>query len=107
VVSAASQGPCSSEQELTDLGIVRQSPNAPAAKMTGARYIVLGTVSSYDSNVGEQQAQAAICGLLGSAPRKQQVEPRITWRSTSVSSTAPPVRWWDAAPWKGEPTSTA
>ncbi|APD49368.1 MULTISPECIES: CsgG/HfaB family protein [unclassified Synechococcus] len=63
-----------SEQELTDLGIVRQSPNAAQrGQMTGARYIVLGTVSSYDSNV-ENTSSGSNFGLLGFGTKKQQVE---------------------------------
>ena len=39
-----------SEQELAELGLVRKASPTAAAKgqMTGARYIVLGTLTSYD-----------------------------------------------------------
>jgi curli biogenesis system outer membrane secretion channel CsgG len=63
-----------SEQELTDLGIVRKGPNAARkGQMTGARYIVLGTVTSYDSNV-ESKSSGSNFGLLGFGTKQQQVE---------------------------------
>ncbi|MCT0214546.1 CsgG/HfaB family protein [Synechococcus sp. CS-1324] len=63
-----------SEQELTELGIVRKGSNAAQkGQMTGARYIVLGTVSSYDSNV-ENKSTGSNFGLLGFRTNKEQVE---------------------------------
>ncbi|MCT0248148.1 CsgG/HfaB family protein [Synechococcus sp. CS-205] len=63
-----------SEQELAELGIVRQSANAAQrGQMTGARYLVLGTVSSYDSNV-ESKTSGSNFGLLGFGTNKQQAE---------------------------------
>jgi len=96
-----------SEAGAPDLGIVRAEPNAaPAGQMTGARYIVLGTVSS-TTPTGDT-AQASKFGLRRlSPPEGSRWKPRITWRSTSVSSDSTTVRWWDADTWKGEATSTA
>ena len=63
-----------SEQELTELGIVRQGPTAARrGQMTGARYIVLGTVTSYDSNV-ESKSSGSSFGLLGFGTSKQELE---------------------------------
>lgn len=65
-----------SEQELADLGIVRKGPGSSAARkgqMTGARYIVLGTVTSYESNV-ESTASGSNFGLLGVGTANQQAE---------------------------------
>jgi curli biogenesis system outer membrane secretion channel CsgG len=63
-----------SEQELAELGIVRKSANsAQRGQMTGARYIVLGTVSSYESNV-ESKTSGSNFGLLGFGTDKQQAE---------------------------------
>ncbi|CAK6687952.1 CsgG/HfaB family protein [Synechococcus sp. CCY9201] len=63
-----------SEQELTELGIVRQGTNAAQkGRMTGARYIVLGTVTSYDSTV-DSKSSGSNFGLLGFGTRKQQLE---------------------------------
>jgi curli biogenesis system outer membrane secretion channel CsgG len=65
-----------SEQELTALGIVRKDPNAAQqGQMTGARYIVLGTVTSYDSNV-ESKTSGSNFGLLGFGKQQQQAETR-------------------------------
>lgn len=51
VVERRNIGQVLSEQELTELGIVRRDSPTAARKgaMTGARYIVLGTLTSYDS----------------------------------------------------------
>ncbi|WP_322782240.1 CsgG/HfaB family protein [Synechococcus sp. CBW1107] len=63
-----------SEQELAELGIVRRNANAAQrGQMTGARYIVLGTVTSYDSNV-ESKTSGSDFGLLGFGTSKQQAE---------------------------------
>jgi len=65
-----------SEQELAELGIVRKGPGSSAARkgqVTGARYIVLGTVSAYETNV-ENKASGSNFGLLGVGTENQQAE---------------------------------
>ncbi len=65
-----------SEQELAELGLVPK--NAAAARrggLRGARYIVLGTVSSYDSNVASKGAGSSF-GLLGFGTSNEQLETR-------------------------------
>lgn len=63
-----------SEQELAQLGIVRQGPSAARrGQMTGARYIVLGTVTSYDTNVGEKSSGSNF-GLMGFGQSQEQLE---------------------------------
>ncbi|MEO1002163.1 MAG: CsgG/HfaB family protein [Cyanobacteria bacterium J06638_7] len=63
-----------SEQELAELGIVRQGPQAAQSRqMTGARYIVLGTVSSYESNVAAKTSGGGM-SLLGIGGRREQAE---------------------------------
>jgi curli biogenesis system outer membrane secretion channel CsgG len=63
-----------SEQELTELGIVRPDGNAAGrGQMTGARYLILGTVTSYDSNV-EEKGSGSNFGLMGFGKREKQVE---------------------------------
>lgn len=62
-----------SEQELAELGIVK--PSTKAAKkgeMTGAQYIVLGTITSYDSNVESNSSGNGI-GFLGFGGRKESM----------------------------------
>ena len=54
-----------SEQELAELGIVKKGGNAAKkGQMTGARYIVLGTLTAYDNNVENKQSGSNF-GLLG------------------------------------------
>ncbi len=65
-----------SEQELAELGIVR--PDGDAARkgqMRGARYLVLGTLTSYDSSV-ESRAGGSDFGLLGFRQRRSDLETR-------------------------------
>ncbi len=63
-----------SEQEMTELGLVRKGPNAARkGQLTGARYIVLGTVTSYDSSVSTKGSTSNF-GLLGFGNNKQQLE---------------------------------
>jgi curli biogenesis system outer membrane secretion channel CsgG len=74
VVERNQLGAVLSEQELAQLGIVRPGPTAAAkGRMTGARYIVLGTVTSYDSNV-EEKGSGSNFGLLGFGKNQQQLE---------------------------------
>ena len=63
-----------SEQELTELGIVRKAPGAATkGRMTGARYLVLGTITAYDSNV-EEKTSGSTFGLLGFGKSQQALE---------------------------------
>jgi curli biogenesis system outer membrane secretion channel CsgG len=63
-----------SEQEMAELGLVRKGPNAARkGQLTGARYIVLGTVTSFDTRVGEKGSSSNF-GLLGFGNNKQQLE---------------------------------
>ncbi|MCP9933542.1 penicillin-binding protein activator LpoB [Cyanobium sp. Candia 9D4] len=63
-----------SEQELAELGIVKKGPDAARrGQMRGARYIVLGTVTSYETNVEQKQSGNSF-GLLGFGKQNQQVE---------------------------------
>jgi len=63
-----------SEQQMAELGLVRKNGNAARkGQMTGARYIVLGTVTSYDSNVEAKSAGNSF-GLMGFGKNQQQVE---------------------------------
>ena len=65
-----------SEQELAELGIVKKGSNAAKkGQMTGARYIVLGTLTAYDNNVETKQSGSNF-GLLGFGTANQQQETR-------------------------------
>jgi len=74
VVERQNVGAVLSEQEMTELGLVRKGPNAARkGQMTGARYIVLGTVTSFDSTVGSKGSSSNF-GLLGFGNNSQQLE---------------------------------
>jgi len=74
VVERQNVGAVLSEQEMAELGLVRKGPNAARkGQLTGARYIVLGTVTSFDSGVGEKGSSSNF-GLLGFGNNKQQLE---------------------------------
>lgn len=74
VVERQNVGAVLSEQEMAELGLVRKGPNAARkGQLTGARYIVLGTVTSFDSRVGEKGSTSNF-GLLGFGNNKQQQE---------------------------------
>jgi curli biogenesis system outer membrane secretion channel CsgG len=72
VVERQKLGAVLSEQELAELGIVRRDASAAQkGQMTGARYIVLGTITSYDSNV-EQAGSGSGFGFMGFGRRKSE-----------------------------------
>ena len=72
VVERRQLGQVLSEQELAELGIVRKSSPTAANKgqMTGARYIVLGTVTSYESAT-DVESKGSGMGFLGFGGSKQ------------------------------------
>lgn len=72
VVERQSLGQVLSEQELAELGIVKKSsPNAAKkGNVTGARYIVLGTISSYDTTT-DVESKGGGFGFLGFGNNKQ------------------------------------
>lgn len=61
-----------SEQELTSLGIVRKDSPTAARKgaMTGARYIILGTLTSYDTST-DVESKGSGMSFLGFGGNKQ------------------------------------
>lgn len=74
VVERRKIGQVLSEQELAELGIVRQGPAAAQrGQMTGARYIVLGTVTSYESGVAAQATgnRMSLLGIGGSSQSQE------------------------------------
>ena len=72
VVERRQLGQVLSEQELAELGIVPKASPTAAKKgqMTGARYIVLGTVTSYDTAT-ELDSKGSGMGFLGFGGSKQ------------------------------------
>ncbi|MBM5807778.1 MAG: penicillin-binding protein activator LpoB [Cyanobacteria bacterium M_surface_10_m2_179] len=71
IVERQSLGQVLSEQELAALGIVKKAPtSAQKGQMTGAQYIVLGTVTSFDSNT-DVESQGSGMSFMGFGGSKQ------------------------------------
>lgn len=72
VVERRNLGQVLSEQELAELGIVRKGSPTAASKgqMTGARYIILGTVTSYETGTDVESSGGGV-GFLGFGGAKQ------------------------------------
>jgi curli biogenesis system outer membrane secretion channel CsgG len=76
VVERSNTAAVLSEQEMAELGIVRKGPNAASrGKMTGARYIVLGTVTSYESGT-DSKASGSNFGFMGLGRNQEQLQTR-------------------------------
>ncbi|MBK1989373.1 CsgG/HfaB family protein [Sphaerospermopsis aphanizomenoides BCCUSP55] len=56
VVERQKLGSVLSEQELAELGLVRNGTGAKKGELTGARYIILGKVTSYEEDVETQSS---------------------------------------------------
>ena len=54
VVERQKLGAVLSEQELAEMGIVRQGTGARRGQVTGAQYIVMGQITSYEEGVSEE-----------------------------------------------------
>jgi curli biogenesis system outer membrane secretion channel CsgG len=52
-----------SEQELAELGLVRQETAAQKGNLTGAKYIILGKVTSYEEGVSSESAGGGVSGI--------------------------------------------
>ncbi|BAW95693.1 Curli production assembly/transport component CsgG subfamily protein [[Synechococcus] sp. NIES-970] len=63
VVERQNLGAVLSEQELAELGIVRPETGAQRGQVTGAQYIVLGQVTSYEEGVQEESTGLGISGI--------------------------------------------
>lgn len=71
IVERQSLGQVLSEQELAALGIVKKAPTAAQkGQMTGAQYIVLGTVTSFESNT-DVESKGSGMSFMGFGGSKQ------------------------------------
>lgn len=52
-----------SEQELAELGLVRPETAPESANLTGAKYVILGRVSSYEEGVSEESSGGRVGGF--------------------------------------------
>jgi curli biogenesis system outer membrane secretion channel CsgG len=76
VVERSNTAAVLSEQEMAELGIVRKGPNAArSGQMTGARYIVLGTVTSYDTGT-DSKGSGSNFGFMGLGRNQEQLQTR-------------------------------
>ena len=93
VVERQKLGAVLSEQELAELGLVRQGTEAKKGQLTGSRYIVLGQVTSYEEGVAGKSSGARIGGVniggirLGGGGRKKSQEAYIAIDLRVVDST--------------------
>ncbi len=63
VVERQNLGAVLSEQELAELGIVRPETGAQRGQVTGAQYIVLGQITSYEEGVKEESTGFGLSGI--------------------------------------------
>ncbi len=63
VVERQKLGAVLSEQELAELGLVRQETAAKRGQLTGARYVVLGRVTAYEEGVEQERNRVGIGGI--------------------------------------------
>jgi curli biogenesis system outer membrane secretion channel CsgG len=63
VVERQKIGAVLSEQELAQLGLVRQGTEAKRGQLTGSQYIVLGQVTAYEEGVSEESTGGRIGGI--------------------------------------------
>jgi curli biogenesis system outer membrane secretion channel CsgG len=80
IVERQQLGAVLSEQELAELGIVRKGSGAQPRQMTGAQYVVLGRVTSYEEGVKKDSTGLNVGGInlggvrLGGRGRKNDQE---------------------------------
>lgn len=82
-----------SEQELAELGITRPGTGAQRGQVTGAQYIVLGRVASYEEGVASESSGGRIGGIniggirLGGGGRQEKQQAYIAIDLRVVDST--------------------
>ncbi len=92
VVERQKLGEVLSEQELAELGLVRPETAAQKGQLTGAKYIILGKVTSYEEGVSSESTGGNF-GLnlgivsIGNSKRKQQQQAYIAIDLRVVDST--------------------
>lgn len=93
VVERQKLGTVLSEQELAQLGLVRQGTEAKKGQLTGSQYIVLGQVTAYEEGVGEESTGGRVGGIniggisLGGGGRKAKQQAYIAVDLRVVDST--------------------
>jgi curli biogenesis system outer membrane secretion channel CsgG len=111
VVERNKLGAVLSEQELAELGLTRPSTSAKKGQLTGAKYIVLGQVTSYEEGVASKSSGIGVGGIrigpirLGGNSRKSSQEAYIAIDLRVVDSTTGEVAY--ARTIEGRATSTS
>jgi curli biogenesis system outer membrane secretion channel CsgG len=88
-----------SEQELTDLGLVRKETGAKKGQLTGAQYVVLGRVTAFEEGVESDSSNVGIGGIniggisLGGGGRKQSQKAYIAIDLRVVDTTSGEVMY--------------
>jgi curli biogenesis system outer membrane secretion channel CsgG len=88
-----------SEQELTDLGLVRKDTGAKKGQLTGAQYVVLGRVTAFEEGVESDSSNVGIGGIniggisLGGGGRKQSQKAYIAIDLRVVDTTSGEVMY--------------
>jgi curli biogenesis system outer membrane secretion channel CsgG len=90
------------EQDLASSGRVKKSTGAKLGQLTGAQYVVVATVSAFDSKTRETGGGLSFTASASAESRKRHTSPSIcAW------STRPPARLSSRAPSKRVPPAAA
>lgn len=97
VVERQKLGAVLSEQELAELGLVRQGTEAERGQLTGSQYIILGEINSYEEGVSSESTGGSIRGIdlgpirLGGSSRNDQQQAYVAIDLRVVDSTTAEV----------------
>lgn len=97
VVERQKLGAVLDEQELAELGLVRQGTQAQTGQLTGAQYVVLGKVTSYEEGVSKKSTGLGVSGInigsigLGGRGRKKKQQAYIAIDLRVVNTTTAEV----------------
>ncbi len=85
------------EQELAELGLVRQGTGAKTRQITGAQYVILGKVTSYEEGVTKKSSGLGVSGInigsigLGGRGRKKKSQAYVAIDLRVVDTTTSEV----------------
>jgi curli biogenesis system outer membrane secretion channel CsgG len=99
IVERQKLGAVLSEQELAELGLVRQGTEAKKGQLTGSQYIILGQITSYEEGVSGESTGVGVSGIdlgpisLGGGGRKEKQEAYVAIDLRVVNSTTGDVTY--------------
>lgn len=97
VVERQKLGAVLSEQELAELGLVRQGTEAEQGELTGSKYIILGKVTSYEEGVSRESSGGRVGGInigpvsVGGGARQKEQQAYVAIDLRVVDSTTAEV----------------